>query len=267
LFSTYNSEANRQSPFIEIIKVTDFSTPMGKIIIAKSKSDIETQIIGPPNIYHQNLVINYYKKMGVDVIFIDGSLNRKSVLLIENCKGVIYLAGASYSSRISDIMDELEKEFHKSNLKIADESIRKEILSMQGKYGVILKHEDGFLYFDSIISSYKEMKETISKLSNIKYLYIKTSFTDKIYENIKYILKDRKFDIIFSNSFNIMLNKPNYFNLIGNFDIYLLNKVPILSLGVNSFSDKGDVIDCDELRENIINKFPDIPVIDIMAIS
>ncbi len=266
VFSTYISEANRQSPFIEIIKVTDFNTPLGKIIIAKTKSDIETQIIGPPNVYHQKMLIDFYKKIGINIILIDGSLNRKSIMLLEDCKGVIYLAGASYSSRSIDIINELEKEYHKSNLAVIGDPIKEEIAGLSEEFGVVLKSEGDFIYFDSIISSYKEVKESLNN-TKIDYIHIRTSFTDKIFEDLIHILISKDIKIIFSNSFNIMLNKQNYFKFINELDVYTLKKVPILSLGVNSFSDKGDIIDCNELRDSIMNKFPNIPVIDIMSIN
>ncbi len=264
IFSTFSSEANKQSPFIEILKVTNISTPLGRIVIARTVNSIETQIIGPPNVNHQQRIIDFFHGYGSDMIFIDGSLNRKSILLSEDCNGVIYMAGVSFSNRLDDIITELRKEYHKSRIPcIEDDKMKRELLGLSKKHGVVLKSGRDYLVYDSILTSYKEIRSIINHGSIIDYLFISTSFTDKVFEYLDLTLKRNKIKIVFSNSFNILLNPINYYKFVNN-NIFLLRKIPIIGIGVNSFSDKGDIMNCMNLRHKIAKNFPDIPVIDIM---
>jgi hypothetical protein len=264
IFSTFLSEANKQSPFIEILKVTNISTPLGRIVIARTINSIETQIIGPPNVKHQQRIIDFFYGYGSDMIFIDGSLNRKSILLSEDCNGVIYLAGASFSNRLDDIITELMKEYHKSQIPcIEDDKMKNELMGLSGKHGVVLKTGRDYLVYDSILTSYKEIRRIINQGSIVDYLFISTSFTDKVFEYLDLTLKRDKIKIIFSNSFNIILNSTNYYKFVNN-HVYLLRNIPLIGIGVNSFSDKGDVMNCMNLRQKIAQNFPDVPVIDIM---
>lgn len=269
LFSTFYQEASIQSPFIEIKGILDIETPMGNIVIAETKEDIKTQIIGPPSVYEQKYVVNFMRDAGADLIFIDGSLDRRSILLSELCDGVIYVAGASYTNKMPKIVSELEKEYNKTLIpKLSKSLIDADLKNNLDKNNVIIKYkDDNEFYLDSLLGKDQLLKEKLKGQQNsIKDIFINTSFTDRIFDKVKHQLRKFKGRLIFLNSFNILLNEDNFKLLLTHCDTYTINNVPLLAFGVNSFSDTGYHIDCDEFRNTLRSKYPDIPVLDIMEV-
>ncbi len=267
LFSTFYQEASIQSPFIEIKGILDIETPMGKIVIAETKVDIKTQIIGPPSVYEQKYVVNFIRNAGAELILIDGSLDRRSILLSELCEGVIYVAGASYTNKVPKIVSELEKEYNKSLIPQIDQTeITTELSDTLDKNNIIIKYKNGSdFYLESLLGKEKQLMTKLKgQQDKIKDIFINTSFTDRVFDKVKHQLRKFKGRLIFLNSFNILLNEDNFKLLLTHCDTYTIHSVPLLAFGVNSFSDTGYHIDCEELRNTLRSKYPNIPILDIM---
>lgn len=265
IYSTYRLEASKQSPFLEIVKSTNIDTPFGKIVLAKTLENIETQIIGSPTVKGQVKILNLLKEIGVEHIFIDGSIDRSSILLSDICDGVIYVAGASFSNKIDSIVNNLEKEYYKSKLPVWNTILHNKLTKEFKNGNVIIRYSNDEKFFlDTIFFNENIIKDKLKSSDEISELFINSAFTDNIFNKLFYILEKFKGDIVFSNTFNILLNSSNLRKLLNNCNVYTLKRVSILAFVINSFSDKGEHIDCLELREVIRQKFFPICVIDIL---
>ncbi len=263
LFSTFHMEANRKSPFIEIIGVLNIDTPLGNIIIAKTIDNIQTQIIGPPSVNEQKNIVSFFKQFGTKTVLIDGSLDRRAIMLSELCDGVIYVAGASYSNKIDDIISEIDKEYHKSIIPMID---KQTIYGYDESENISIIYKSGERYtLNTLLGNEDNLNNELKQHNdNIDTIIINTAFTDRVYDKLKSSISKFSGRIVFFNSFNILLNKANFKHLLANCDIYTIYNVPIYAIAVNSFSDKGNHIDCSEIRDYVRNKYPSIPVIDTM---
>lgn len=259
VFSTFNAEASLQSPFVEVLESTDLQTSFGNVVVLKNREPISTQIIGPPSVSAQTVLIEKFKNYGVDIILIDGSLDRRSILLSGMCKGIIYVAGTSFNNDPLKIVRELVKEYKKHHIKLFNKDLDYDPHS----YNAMVYLNNGqFAAFDSLIGNEKRFLKF--KPEEIKRLHINTSFTEKSLERIKSFLLKFKGELVFESSFNIFLSFSNLDWLVNNINISVLNKPSIIGIGVNSFSDKGNHVDCEDLRTSVRNSFEMLPVFDVM---
>ena len=88
----------------EILDVTNFNTPMGRIIITRALSSGFVQIGGASISCHLSETIETLKSYNIDKIIIDGAINRKSSSNPLLAEAVVLCVGASLSSDMSEVI-------------------------------------------------------------------------------------------------------------------------------------------------------------------
>ena len=90
----------------ELLAYTGFNTPMGEAIIVRALSDGYAQIAGPSTRTQMETTVKQLKEFGVEQIFIDGALSRKSTAAIAFSDACILATGAAFSHNIDKIAEE-----------------------------------------------------------------------------------------------------------------------------------------------------------------
>ena len=88
----------------EILDVTDFNTPMGRIILARAISAGFVQVGGPSISCHLSEILKSLKTYHVDKVLIDGAISRKSTSSPLLAQAVVLCAGASLASDMGDVI-------------------------------------------------------------------------------------------------------------------------------------------------------------------
>lgn len=78
---------------LEILKGTDFETPLGRIYYGEVKEKGRIVLAGPNNGDHLQKVITGFWRRGCDLVLIDGALNRMAPMVVT--KGLILATGAA----------------------------------------------------------------------------------------------------------------------------------------------------------------------------
>ena len=86
----------------EILGVTDFNTPMGRIIIVRALSAGFVQIGGASISCHMSELLNILKSYSIDKVLIDGAINRKSISSPLLAEAVVLCSGAGLSSDMGE---------------------------------------------------------------------------------------------------------------------------------------------------------------------
>jgi len=89
---------------LEIISISNFDTPMGRVILAKTRSAGFVQIGGPGIIAHMEFIVNQLKRLNPDKILIDGAISRKSLATPGLAESVILSTGAALGGTMAEII-------------------------------------------------------------------------------------------------------------------------------------------------------------------
>jgi len=90
----------------EIMRTTQINTPMGEVVVVRARSDGYVQI-GGPSIGSQIVsLIEKFRELGADKVFVDGAISRKTLGGPATCEAAILSTGASFSSDMNKVVNE-----------------------------------------------------------------------------------------------------------------------------------------------------------------
>jgi len=252
IYSSFDYEVKKQSPFIEVLEKLPFTASAKKLWLIKTNFPIKAEVVGPQSIKDQVELINIMKKYKPHSIYIDGSLDRKSIVLSSLIQSVLVVGSASFGS-ITKIKDEFSR------------------LLILSKIGItkVAGLADTIKYFqndevtDTKINSLFDENFEASIITNSDWVYFPGAITDRIYEKIKLKMVNKA--IIFRHSLNIHLSHNNLKKMMNNNYVTCVNSFKIDSFYVNSFSPQNKHLDAERLRKEIRSSFSE-KVIDITEI-
>ncbi len=259
-FSTFAHIAQSNSPFIKIIRKLPFQTGGKTLWLVKSLVALNTEIVGPSSVNDQIELSEIILAEGAEQILIDGSLDRKSILLSPKIKNFFLVVSPEVGSK-SVIFNELSRVVELSKIPLQK--------NFNDKSNITIQYDNHIeeLDFASLYGNEKKLLNKIINQKNINKIYIPGAITDKSWKIIKATFLNFNFDLILKNAFNIHLNFHNFENMKKNIKLYTQHPIKLLGIVVNSFAVNGEHIDCDDLRNSIRFKFPDVKVFDITEAS
>jgi len=89
----------------EILYATNYSTPLGRVIVVRALSNGYVQLSGPSIVSQVNELIGILKKYNSDKIIIDGAISRKSFSNPGVCDICVLCTGASIGSEINSVVN------------------------------------------------------------------------------------------------------------------------------------------------------------------
>ena len=90
----------------EILAVTDISTPLGRIVVARALSAGNVMLAGPSMVSQIAPLMKIFQDFSVSKIIIDGAVGRKSLAAPEIVQAVVLATGASLSKDIKAVIAE-----------------------------------------------------------------------------------------------------------------------------------------------------------------
>ena len=93
----------------EILYVTDFTTPMGDIVVVRALSDGYVDIAGPSYNTQVKKIIELMENFGSEITIIDGALSRKSTAISDVSDATILATGAALSLDMLKVIEETKK--------------------------------------------------------------------------------------------------------------------------------------------------------------
>ena len=136
----------------EILEETDIRTGLGNIVVIEVNSSGLALVAGPSTNNEMLSIIALLNKHGVEKIFIDGALFRKSISSFHISDAIIFSTGASYSISLDDVVEDTVILVKNFNLRtIDDEAVR--IAKSHKNFKVVIMDSDFFctpLKIDSV---------------------------------------------------------------------------------------------------------------------
>lgn len=251
---------------MEILKKTEFNTPLGEILILKALSDGLIELAGPSiNKYLQEICLDL-KNLGCDLILIDGAFDRRSYATPIISDATILSTGASVSEDMQNVINltvhtiellNLESEGDQQIIEIAQNILKK------SKVGII-DNKNSIKLLDVLtpLDSARDIANILNE--NSKYIVIKGALTDKSIEDLMSLTdKYKKITILVEDATKLFLSKKikKKFQKKGGI-IKVLNPIKVIAVTINPTSPLGYIFEKNTFL-NLMKKNLDVPVFDL----
>ena len=265
IFATAEDSLKNSEIETEIIKSTDFTTPLGVINIYKAKSRGYIELAGPSMNNQLKSLCNDMLKIGCDVIFIDGAFDRRSFATPLISEATILSTGASVSKSMERVVDQTSHIYNLFNLDIVkDDRIKKSStdILLTAQIGII--NEDYSvkkLEEPTALGSSKVIFDQITK--STKYLVIKGALTDTILEEYLTNKKAKGLTLIVTDPTKIFVSKQVYYKFIKKEgQIKVLDRINLIAITVNHTSPLGYEFD-NKLFKRLLQERINVPIFNL----
>lgn len=251
---------------LEILKRTKFGTSLGELLICRVAESGYVQIAGPVNTTDHKKLCADIQSMGVDLILIDGAIDRKSIAAPETSDAIILATGAVLSRSIKKVVEET---VHIVNLysmdKLSEGPVRELIAAeIAGENRIMLVNKEEkaqFLDLKTGLGASRFLDEVIDE--NTTHVYIPGALTQSVVVDIhpaklasvQIVLKDPTRIFIGSLIWQQMKKKG--------FHVCVMENIEVAAITVNPYSPEGYSFDHNELKQAMENAVGGIPVVDV----
>jgi len=266
ILTTVESAIREDHAGIEILQVTSYNTPMGRVVLAKAREDGYAEISGPQSSSAIRKMCCEMQELGAELVLIDGSLDRRASAAPYISEGTILATGAAMARSMGTVVDKTTHIVETYGIEPVEDlearELARDIIEM-GRVGIIDK-DDSFRYLDMTTSllSGREIAEEIDE--NTAYVVLSGSATS---ETLKTLLSAARGD------YKIVVRDPTRI-FIPSRDMLILQRlglklrtvdsINIISITVNPYSPEGYYFDPEEFLKKMRQAIPQIPVFDVM---
>jgi len=242
----------------KVLKVFDFTTPLGKIVLVEALSDGFVKIAGPSYNSQLEVIVSEFKKYQAQKIIVDGAASRKQLGKTSVCDALILATGASYNANLDKVVDDTRIQAEVLDIPYSSGiDIAKEVLS-ESKLGFIYK-DSSYRLFD-VSLGFESIETILTELDDdVSHIVIGGALTDttlsKFISNLK---KIKGIEIVVKNPVNVIAS-PKVIQKFRDTKMKLttVEKSTLLFVSCNPVSAYGYHFDASELTNElrkVINK-------------
>jgi len=250
------------------VRDTGYSTIFGGVNIYLAEERGNVELIGINSISQLQKTKTYLSKK-VDMVFIDGALDRRSSAVPNLAEGIILSTGAVIANTIDMIVEKTLYEIRRLSIpNIEEGSIRKWVEKVLGKgTNALLDSEGKSKELESSTSfSIRELHRKLKATNRLEFLVLKGAFVDRFANSLVYDLRLRDFTIIVRDGTRVFLSNKTLNQLDkANINIKVLNKINIEGITVNPVSPYGAHLNSCLLVDSLRKRIEKIPVYDLMS--
>lgn len=257
--------ADGDNASIEILDVTSFSTPMGKVVLGKVIEDGYVEISGPRSSSTIKQACDMMQQAGAELIIVDGSLDRRASAapLVSEC--TMIAAGASLSRSMDTVLQKTKHIVSLYSIPKADKEVQSIAAEAIEKGETIIISESGECKTVSTQTSLMCGGLVADSMGqDTSYVVLSGSAT---FETLNSIVLNKGADvqIIVKDATRIFLAENELFmlNKMG-MDIKVLEDINVVAITVNPYSPEGYCFDPVELLRQMRETIPNIPVFDVI---
>ncbi|MFA7572399.1 MAG: hypothetical protein WCY24_01635 [Lutispora sp.] len=266
IITTVENAIKAEYAGIEIFSVTDYNTPMGRVVIGRVVEDGYVEISGP---YSSRTIKGMCEQMlafGAKLVLIDGSLDRRASAAPFVSDGTILATGASLA-RSQDLV--IDKTMHIINTYSIPRVDRGEIRDLaegiieEGKTGLI--NEDmSIIYVDTLTSLRSGSLIAQALTEDTRYVVLSGSATTDTLTDIMQNARG-EIEILVKDGTRVFIPQRELHLLqrIG-LRLKVVDAINIIAVTVNPYSPEGYYFDSLTFLENMRRAIPDIPVFDVV---
>lgn len=251
----------------EILYTTDFSTPMGNIVIVRAISAGYVDIAGPS--YNSQIIeiLKIMDRFDVNISIVDGALSRKGSAVSDVTRATILSTGAALSLDMGVVIEETKTTVQLLNLPPLEDTKLKEKIEESFEYArYVLIYKDGTitnLEKTTSLEATTEIKDALSP--NLLYIAVRGAVTKKFLDTlIKNRNNHKGVGLIIKDGTRVFTDFMTLGKLkASKVDIKVLYPINLLFVTCNPKSPLGYEFPKDKFKE-LLKKNIDVPVIDVL---
>ena len=250
---------------LEILKMTEYNSSIGQIMLCRVATSGYVQIAGPViNASHQKMCEEMLD-LGAELVLIDGAIDRKSIAAPGTSDAIILSTGAVLSRSMKKVIEETAHTVGLYRLPILEDGGDKDIIleHLGEERPMIVGGGDvRILDITTGLGAGKFLDGQINE--STEYIYVPGAFTQSVVadinprklKNITFVLKDPTKIFIDSVSWGQLRKKG--------LKVKVLENINVAAITVNPSAPGGYAFEHEELLRGMQEAIPDIPVIDVM---
>ena len=253
---------------IEIIKVTEYRTPLGEIVIGRVRNGGYVQIAGPQLLSEIKAVSNIMLELGAEFVIIDGALDRITSAAPTISESTILSTGAVVSRDINKVVDETAHLVGLFNLPIIEDEETRLIIKdliQDNKIAIINKdNKVDIIPLKTALKSGNIIGDHLKEDS--KYIVIPGCLVKNTVEDLTRSTRRYKdVEIIVTDGTKIFINPKDWikFQRQG-VRVKVLDKVDLIALTLNPYSPKGYYFEPLNFLEKMQSRINKLPVMDLI---
>ncbi|WP_077369440.1 lysine 5,6-aminomutase reactivase subunit KamB [Anaerosalibacter sp. Marseille-P3206] len=253
---------------VELIKVTDFRTPLGAIVIGRVKDSGYIQIAGPQRVKEAKEISDFMLQLGAEFVIIDGALDRVSSAAPSVSEGTILATGATLSRDMNKVIEET---LHAANLfklpEVEDENTRSIIENIMESGRVSTIDKDGKvneLNVKTALSCGSIIGDHISE--DTEYVVLPGSLVKNTIEDmIKTTRRYKNVTLVVKDGTKIFIQPKDWlrFNKYG-VKVKAFNKINLVAITTNPYAPQGYYFAPREFVDKLRTYVVDVPVLDVV---
>lgn len=266
ILTTVESAIKGEHAGIEILRVTDYNTPMGRVVLGRAAEDGYVEISGP----HSSMTIKEMciemQGLGAELVLIDGSLDRRASAAPYVSDGTVLATGAALSRSINGVVEKTMHLINTYSVPVVEDEYTRDIAYNaidMGKTAVIAL-DGSITYLDTITSlqSGNIISEYLKE--DTAYVVLSGSATAG---TIRDILLNRKspVKIVVKDSTRIFIPASDFCILqkMG-MELRVVDSINIIAVTVNPYSPEGYYFEPLEFLNTMRNAVTQVPVFDVV---
>ncbi len=266
ILTTVESAIKGEHAGIEIFRVTDYNTPMGRVVLGRAAEDGYVEISGP----HSSMTIKEMcfemQGLGAELVLIDGSLDRRASAAPYVSDGTVLAAGAALARSVNGVVEKTMHLINTYSVPVVEDEYARDIAYNaidMGKTAVVA-HDGSITYLDTITSLQSGNIISEHLKEDTACIVLSGSATAG---TIREILLNRKSSvkIIVKDSTRIFIPASDFCILqkMG-MELRVVESINIIAVTVNPYSPEGYYFEPSEFLDTMRNAVPQIPVFDVV---
>ena len=257
--------AENERAGVEILEVTGYNTPMGKVIAGKVIEPGYVEISGPRSSATIRQMCLMMQGLGAELVLVDGSLDRRASAAPALSEGTILATGAALSRSMETVIQKTKHITSLYSISRADDIIIDVAVTAVENKETVIVDEDGCchrLCIQTSLNSGAAIAELLTEKS--KYVILSGSATFDTLKDIVMSKRD-KVQIVVKDATRIFINENEFFMLSKmGMNIKVIEAMNIIAVTVNPYSPEGYYFDPEEFLQKMKAEMPNILVLDVM---
>lgn len=250
---------------LEIMRMTSYSTSLGRLMICRVADSGYVQIAGPVITAEHKKLCEEMLDLGAELILIDGAVDRKSIASPDTSDAIILSTGAVLSRNMKKVVEETVHIARTYRLPCLEDGRINLLINEEKENDKIMLIENGQsrkLDLKTGLGAGRYLDQEITE--NTEAVYIPGAFTKSVIEEI-HPAKRKAVTFILKDPTKIFLDAVSWQQMVKRgLTVKVLQNIEIAAITVNPYAPAGYGFDRHALLDAVQQALPDIPVIDVM---
>lgn len=249
---------------LEILRMTRYSTALGRIMLCRVAESGYVQIAGPVNTSDHKRMCEEMLGLGAQLILIDGAIDRKSIAAPGTSDAIVLATGAVLSRNMKKVVEETFHTVSLYQLPVFPEGSLKDKIKAGAKEDKVMLVEGDemkALELKTGLASSKYLDDAIGEGTD--WVYIPGALTESVVVDI-HPAKLKQVSFVVKDPTKIFIGATPWKQLMKRgFQVYVLESITIAAISVNPYAPSGYYFEHRDLLSAVQDAANDIPVIDV----